>query len=57
MMYEATLKDRALFWRIEGQSLVLNKNVKKCFLKIDQSIFFFLAPSQKNTNLDVRFVI
>ena len=57
MMYEATLKDRALFWRIEGQSLVLNKNVKKCFLKIDQSIFFFLAPSQKNSNLDVRFVI
>ena len=47
MMYEATLKDRALFWRIEGQSLVLNKNVKKCFLKIDQSKFFFLSSLPK----------
>ena len=47
MMYEATLKDRALFWRIEGQSLVLNKNVKKCFLKIDQSKLFFLSSLPK----------
>ena len=47
MMYEATLKDRALFWRIEGQSLVLNKNVKKSFLKIDQSKLFFLSSLPK----------
>ena len=53
MRLEATLKDKALFGRNEGQSL--KQKCQKMFLKIDQSkISFFLGPA---INKDERFVI
>ena len=45
MRLEATLKDKALFGKNEGQSL--KQKCQKMFLKIDQSKIFFLRSCKK----------